>query len=73
LGIACDANNSRVLEFEDEVVRKTIEAGKIPFLGAVNEQEAREILAQQDVHMLIVSRDIPFLMSGMSGLVKNLK
>jgi 2-keto-3-deoxy-L-rhamnonate aldolase RhmA len=73
LGIACDANNPKVLEFEDVVIKKTIKAGKIPFLGAVNEQEAREILSRQDVHMLIVSRDIPFLMSSMSGLVKSLK
>jgi 2-keto-3-deoxy-L-rhamnonate aldolase RhmA len=73
LGVAPDANNQKVLDFEDIVVKKTIKAGKIPFLGAQDEQEACEILAEQDVRILIVSRDIPLLMSGFSMLVKKLK
>jgi 2-dehydro-3-deoxyglucarate aldolase/4-hydroxy-2-oxoheptanedioate aldolase len=73
LRVAPDANNQKVLDFEDIVVKKTIKAGKIPFLGAQNEQEAHEILARQDVRILIISRDIPLLMSGFSLFVKSLK
>jgi 4-hydroxy-2-oxoheptanedioate aldolase len=73
LGVPCEADHPKVDEFEDIVIKKAFQGGKIPILGAGNEKEARDIFSKQKVPLLIVSRDIAFLMNGMSALVKSLK
>ncbi|MDR1317470.1 MAG: hypothetical protein LBK13_11425 [Spirochaetales bacterium] len=71
LGVPCEANHPMVDEFEDIVIKKTIDAGKIPFLGG-NEKEAQDILSRQNVRMVIVSRDTAILTSGFASIVTNL-
>jgi 4-hydroxy-2-oxoheptanedioate aldolase len=71
LGVFCEADHPKVDEFEDIVIKKTLQAGKIPFLGG-SEKEAQEILSKQDVRMVIVSRDTAILTSGFAAIVKNL-
>jgi 4-hydroxy-2-oxoheptanedioate aldolase len=73
LGIPCEEHHPQVDEFENIVVKKAVQYGKIPILGAANEKEARDIFIKQKVSMLIISRDIAFLMNGMSALIKSLK
>jgi 4-hydroxy-2-oxoheptanedioate aldolase len=73
LGIPCEADHPKVDEFEDIVIKKAFQGGKIPILGAANEKEARDIFNKQHVPLIIVSRDIAFLTNGMSALVKSLR
>jgi 4-hydroxy-2-oxoheptanedioate aldolase len=73
LGVSCEANHPLVDEFEDIVIKKTFQYGKIPILGASTEKEAQDIFIKQKVPMAIVSRDIAFLMNGMTALLKSLK
>jgi 4-hydroxy-2-oxoheptanedioate aldolase len=73
LGVPGEANHPIVDEFENKVVLKTLQAGKNLILGASSEKEAQDILANDNVRMVIISRDIVLLTNGMRNLVKNFK
>ena len=73
LGVPCEGNHPKVVEFENEIISKTLQTGKKLLLGASTEVDAVELLDRGDISMIIVSRDIALLTNGMQTLVKNLR
>jgi len=73
LGVPGEPFHPKVDEFEDAIIKRSQAAGKPIILGAFTVEEARGYIKKHGINMQIVSRDISFIMDGMTGFVKALK
>ena len=72
LGFPGEPNHPKVYEFEDTVIKKALQFGKIPVMVANNKEE-RDKYMKKGVNVLIAGRDQNFLSDGMRNLVQALR
>ena len=72
LGVPGEISHPKVIEFEDTIIKKTLEHGKIPMLQ-VSDTKDRDALLKKGVYVQVFSKDDSFLQKAMRSAVREFK
>ena len=72
MGVPGEKQHPKVIEFEDTIIKKTLESGKIPMLH-VSDKTDCDVLMQKGVFAMVYGSDEDFLQKAMHSAVQKMK